>query len=437
MYGASGLILVGRLLAVLWFLGMAAPAFCGDLYSARVPVVSGDDSAARDEGLAHALQTVVEQVTGDAGLAASARLKPEYDSAARYASEYRFVETADGRELEARFEPSAVDLMLKRQGVTAWSERPTVLVWMAAPPTGRDQLLPSDLGSHSWETMDAALRAKGFAMLRPLMDLEDQTRLSGVDIVARRSSKVREASVRYNPDAMITVYIDGSGNDWQSDWMLLSGELTRRWSTRAADQAGVIQAGVADAAGILHDQLATSRALDLSISGSAEPEPRRSPLGSVPPPGPLLSPATSAGSTDAPSTQGSGGIPASTPSAPFQATPQAASEAGMAGFPASPATTGGAPMRSLVAPDQVLVRVAGIGGSGDYRRAMSVFQGNAAVSALEVVAVEPDSFILAVTPAAGEQALAESLTAEGVLAAEPSGADTGLPGVSMYYRLNP
>lgn len=415
---------LGPLLALLILAAIAMPVSAGDLYSARVPVTGSDDAAALAGGLALALQTVVEQVTGDAALAASARFRPEYEAAARYATAYRFVDDPDGQVLEASFEPSAVDRMLKRQGVKSWTERPTVLVWMAAPLAGTDQLLPADTGSDAWQDMDSALRARGYAMLRPLMDLEDQMRLAGADIVARRSSKVREASVRYDPDAMISVYLSGSAEGWQADWMLLSGELTRRWTTRGADQVATIETGVADSAVILGDQLGAVRGLDLSVSGAAEAPPRRSELGSAPPPGPLPPAETSAGSAAASTL--SPAYPQSVPagSAPSAVPGQAA--------PAEQFAT-----RAPAYANQVLVRVAGIGNSGDYRRAMSAFQGNEAISALEVVAVEPDSFIVAVTPASSEAALADSLAAGGVLTAEPSGGASAAAAVSMYYRLNP
>ena len=401
---------ISSLMMVAWLAFAGAPADARDFYSASVPVADSDSPEARAEGLGRALRQVVTQVTGDRQFADSARLQPEYASAARYATEYRFVETPEGLALEVRFEPSAVDVMLQRQGAVGREDRASVLVWLAGPVAGVDQLLPADLAA-AWDTVDLALRGGGYTMVRPLMDFEDQTRLSAADLARRSGSPIREASVRYAPDAMISAYLAGGGDQWQADWMLLSGEVTRRWSTRGADQATALRQGAGDAVGMLAELLRSpAGALDL---GLPEPVPQRSPLGSVPPPGPLLP--SGAAASQPPSTMSPYGAP--TPAAPQSVTTSPV-----------PAPSG----------NGVLIRVSGIGSSRDYRRAMDAFKDNSVVSAFEVVAVEPDSFVVSVTPAGAEQALADALTGSGALQAEPSGAESYTSqGIDLYFRVMP
>jgi hypothetical protein len=385
---------------VLVLLSGAFPLVAADLYSARVPVPPGDEAAQRARGLGAALQVVVRQVTGDPQGAASPALAPEYDSAARYAREYRFVDTPRGLELEAAFEPGAVDAMLRRYGLAPRKDRPSVLAWLAGPGEGGDRLLLAEPDAGLWEALDDAAVGNGLTLLVPLLDLEDQMALPPADISARVATTVRDASVRYEPDAVVSAYLSGAGDLWQADWMLLSGETVRRWSTRGESRPAALAAGMRDVAGIMAALFPVSRAvpLDLRVPGVA-------------------SSAATDGSLPSPAVPGMRPAPPGLlvpPDSVSSVTPIAAGEG------------------------EILVRIAGIGGPGDYGRAMGIFRDQPAIVRFKVLAAEPDAVVVAVTPSGGQQAVAAALEASGAVQGEPSGATIGLSrGISLYYRLTP
>lgn len=384
----------------LLFLSAALPAEAGDLYSARVPVPPGDEEMQRARGLAAGLQVVVRQVTGDPQAAANPVLAPEYDSAARYARQYRFVDTSRGLEFDVAFDPGAVDAMLRRYGLAARKDRPTVLAWLAGPGEGGDRLLLAEPHADLWEALDEAAVGNGLVLLVPLLDLEDQVAVPPADISARVATTVRDASVRYGPDAVISAYLSGAGDLWQADWMLLSGETVRRWSTRGESRPAALVAGMRDVAGIVAALFPVSRQtpLDLRLPGVVPPV----------------------------------------------ATDSSAQPAAVAGAPLAPAAVPAPPGSvTSVTPiarreGEILVRIAGIGGPGDYSRAMGAFRDQPAIERFKVLAAEPDAVVVAVTPSGGEQAVAAALEASGVVRGEPSGEAIGLSrGISLYYRLTP
>ena len=198
-----------RRLVVLLLVVFALPAGAEDFYSAAVPASSGGEEPGRQQALAAALREVVRQVTGDPEAADSPALEPEYATAARYARQYRFVETPEGLMLEAAFDPGAVDAMLHRHGLAPPARRTTLLLWLAGPAGGGDELLQPEVHGDAWQAANRSATSAGLGMLQPLMDLEDQTRLPAADISARVATTVRDASVRYGTDAVASAYLEG------------------------------------------------------------------------------------------------------------------------------------------------------------------------------------------------------------------------------------
>ena len=355
-----------------------------EFYRAEVPATQGE--AGRERALAAALQVVVRQVTGDPEAAASPQLASEYETAARYARTWRVIDAPDGSRLEVAFDPGAVDAMLASHGLAPRADRPSVLVWMAGPDEEGDRLLLPETDAAAWNGIRAGAVRGGVSMLQPLMDLEDQSRLPPADISARVSTTLREASARYAPDATVSVYLAARNGRWNADWLLLSGETTRRWSTRGLDQATVLDAGIKDVTGILSTlfPISARRPLDLSLPPGAAAEASSAPATSASP---------AAAPLPAPITAGEG---------------------------------------------QVLVRVSGISGPADYGRVVALFRNNAAVAAHRVVASEADAVVVSVTPRGDQPALAQALGAEEILEPDVTGVGAAAgQGAVSTYRLKP
>ncbi len=364
-----------RLLLALLLVGAAATTLSADFYQTRVPAPAGDEESQRQRALALALQSVVRQVTGDPQAAASPRLEPEYEAAGSFAKSYRFLDSPAGLILDAEFDAGAVNDMLNRYGLSPRADRPSVLVWMAGAGAEEDRLLMAETDADVWAVVERAAVHGGVNMLQPLVDWEDQMRLPPADVSARVATSISEASARYLPNAAVSAYLMSSSEIWQVDWLLVSGDTVRRWSTRGADRDGVLEAGMNDVVGMLASLFPVKhrQPVDLSLPG---------------------------GGTDSVARP----IPA----------------------PAS------------VPEGQLLVRVAGINGAADYGRVMAVFRNSAAISSHRMVASEPQALVIAVTPSADQQAVAAALEAEPLLDPEPSGASAAAgSGISFYYRLNP
>lgn len=374
------------LLLVLILVGSPATVPAADFYQTQVPAPAGDDESQRQRALAMALQNVVRQVTGDPEAAASPRLKPEYDAAGSLAKSYRFTDSSKGPVLVAEFDALAVNAMLKRYGLSPRVDRPSVLVWMAGASTEEDRMLTVETDAEIWAALERAAVRGGVTMLQPLMDWQDQVSLPVADVSARVAPSIRQASVRYLPNAAASGYLMRGSGVWQTDWMLVSGDTVRRWSTRGKDLDGVLEAGMTDVVGMLASLFPVTprEPVDLSLPADGSQAPVR---------------------------------PAAVDQAP-------------AARPVPPP--------AAVPEGQFLVRVAGINGAADYSRVMAVFRDNPAIAGHRMVASEPQAFVISVTPSTDQQAVAAALEAEPSLDAEPSGASAAVgSGISFYYRLKP
>ncbi|GBE09610.1 hypothetical protein BMS3Bbin12_01472 [bacterium BMS3Bbin12] len=145
-----------------------------------------------------------------------------------------------------RFDPDAVRIILQQAALPVWgSARPTTLIWLAV----EDGMQRSIVGENEQSPLERALvkvaSQRGIAVLLPLMDLEDERRLSFGDLWGGFAAPVRAASARYGTHAVLVGRIrHGSGGEWRARWTLYVGNHTARWRSGADTEAQLLGFGI-------------------------------------------------------------------------------------------------------------------------------------------------------------------------------------------------
>ena len=214
--------------------GAAVP---GDLYAAEAPVTD-EGSETRNAALSGLLATVLVRVSGNAGIAGQPAARELLAAAASLVQEYRYRSVDQGGEvvryLWARFDQPVVERMMRERNLPVWSQRPQVLLWLATEQGGRRELLNLENEPAARGAALAIAQQRGIPLQLPLMDLEDQSKLTPADVWSDYQAAIRLASARYPHELVLTGRLRAQrGNRWSGVWTLLDADASQSFQTPA------------------------------------------------------------------------------------------------------------------------------------------------------------------------------------------------------------
>lgn len=218
-----------------------------DLYEVGVPVTdktAGERTRAMDE----AFMQVMVRISGLSKVMQYQEVKEAAKRPSHYVQQYRYekesrhapansTKMVEELILKVRFNEDIINQMLRRNGLPVWGvARPATLLWVAVDDRGERFLLAGDKGLGLMESFNLQARRRGLPLLYPLLDLEDQARISFVDVWGGFAGAIRAASKRYGVEAIATarLYRDGTGG-WKARWMLFSVNDEQQWTADAAE----------------------------------------------------------------------------------------------------------------------------------------------------------------------------------------------------------
>lgn len=362
-------LLSGLLLGGVCLLAVAAPA---EWYRAEVSV-RGRDDAARAAALQAGAAEVLVRLTGRSRSAADARIDGMAEAVLAHVEDARYRQGGSGLELIVEFDGEALERLLREAGYPLWTgQRPDTLFWLARRHRGAPEL--ADPEAAEWAQLRAATRRRGLPLVTPMGDLEERRLITAEDVWSGDFDRLREASVRYQPDAVVVASLR---EDASSTWLLRArlyrdAELLQRFSLAAAGRQMVL------------DQL-VDRVADV-LSQAAAPAP-----------GAAVVPAS---------------VQASVPASAGGATPVAAPVAGVA-----------APVSLQPVPGP-RVEVRGIGGAGDYARALRQLERAPGVERVVPERLDGEVARFRVDHPGGIDGLRQALRGGAMLRDDPTGDDS-------------
>jgi len=237
-----------------WLVGLlllAVPAYADVLDQLFVAeaVVTDEGSATRNKTLSALLAEVLVRVSGDPDIASQAAARELIADAPSLVRQYRYRSEERGGEvvrlLNATFDRTSTERMMRAGNLPVWTRRPQVLVWLASERGGKRQLLSLERYPEARAAAKDHARARGMPLQLPLMDLEDRAQLTPADLWSDYRPGIELASARYPHQVVLTGRLTARrGDRWVGSWTLIDGDSDRAFSTEAAALGDTLKAAV-------------------------------------------------------------------------------------------------------------------------------------------------------------------------------------------------
>lgn len=183
-----------------------------DLYEAEVPVIDKSEET-RETGLGEALIRVITKVTGVRGVRSDPAVAGALERPGGFVQQFRYrMADAAGEpggtqpwRLWARFDPRAVDGLIRDAGLRVWGRvRPAVMVWVAVERSGTRRLLGGEALPDLAGIVRDTARQRGIPVVLPLLDLKDQSTIRVGDVWGGFRDRIQAASARYQANVIFT-----------------------------------------------------------------------------------------------------------------------------------------------------------------------------------------------------------------------------------------
>lgn len=253
----AGLVLIATAVMGTGSSGLSA-AIVEDLYSVTVirsvELAPGQVRRTQQDEIRFALGQLLPRVTGRLDAALEPALADLLQNAEDYVEQ---IGALDRETLLVTFDARAIEEALIARDQPIWGpERPLTLLWLAID-TGRGErgilaageamtdISPEflELQANFRDQLSSVAEERGLPLSLPLMDLQDMSALSYIDIVGGFTDQLSKASIRYGADAVLTGLARVTRSGVNVQWTLLKdggrfalgGTLMRDGLNRLAD----------------------------------------------------------------------------------------------------------------------------------------------------------------------------------------------------------
>lgn len=239
-------------LAALLQISNAAAVVVENLYQVSVPI-SSHAVPQRQQAMVEACKQVLIKVSGNTAIEKLDKnnvVKNALTHVENYVQQYGYVANVPpntGELLQVKFDPKGINNVIQQTGQKVWGEeRPLVVLWLLQK-TNSLLAQPTIMGKDTDSALSNALKMnaerRGLAIVMPMLDLQDMQHLTAADLNPLNVTAIKEASKRYNAEAIIvgqlTQEADGK---WQSQWTLLQERGQKQWSSNQDNVAAIAQA---------------------------------------------------------------------------------------------------------------------------------------------------------------------------------------------------
>jgi len=149
--------------------------------------------------------------------------------------------------LDIRFDDQAVSREIVGAGLPLWGgERPDTLLWLITErEDGAREVLIDGATSEVAASVNEVADVRGIPLLLPLMDVEDQSLVTTSDLWAAFEARLREASLRYAADVVVTARVAHVARDrWEARWTRLDADRSVAWVTEQESAALAVSEGL-------------------------------------------------------------------------------------------------------------------------------------------------------------------------------------------------
>jgi hypothetical protein len=234
------------------------------LREGEVPV-ENQSAAARSAALGEALAQVLVRMSGDSAVANDPLVRRQLEQAPRLLQHFRYrqeVEAPPGVPprlqlyLVARFDADGVDRLLDAAGIRLWlARRPTTLLLVELDGE-EGRVLLGEADAARLEPFHRRARLRALPTVLPLLDLEEQIRLTPQALGAGLRDLLEDMGRRYGAPAVLHGQLTQVADFWVARWTLSLPGGSERW-----ESVGALESVLAAGADGLGDALGRRYAL--------------------------------------------------------------------------------------------------------------------------------------------------------------------------------
>lgn len=219
------------------------------LYRMEVAAQSKDESA-RDEDIRKALEQVLKRLVRT-DVMPSKTIRSMLEKPDRFVLQYEYETKSDGNAprdyLRVDFDSSRINDALRESNIGSWGEqRPEVLVWLSIEDNAEKSIFAAEQMPEIDRALRAAAEENGLSVTAPLWDLTDQQNLNPDDVDAGREERIRQASARYETDAVLAGRLSHKPEGtWDAAWRLYLQNRDETWQGNFPDLPEALRSGTA------------------------------------------------------------------------------------------------------------------------------------------------------------------------------------------------
>ncbi|MGE7991410.1 DUF2066 domain-containing protein [Pseudomonas sp. NPDC089554] len=218
---------------------MAQAENVAGLYQVREPL-EGQGGEARAQATSKALDTLVLRLTGDPKAAQTPAVVALHKDPQQIINQVG-TEAGPPETLVVEFDPGSTERALRQAGLALWgSNRPSIIGWWLNDSVEGSNLVGD--GQASAEPLRHAAQHRGLPLRLPLGDLQEQLVANAKQLEGKDPAPLREASERYNADALLAVHAQEADGKWQGKWQLWLGEQREQGTAEGANPAALADA---------------------------------------------------------------------------------------------------------------------------------------------------------------------------------------------------
>lgn len=217
---------------------------------------SADD---RTQAIKQAMYAVLSRVLVSEDISKIPAVQQALASAQNYVkqSQYSLISTDEQPDTEARLlrvqfdEDQLMEVMRKSQ-VGIWSEiRPQTLVWLVVDDEEGRRFYNADIMPELESALAFASKLKGVPMIFPMLDLEEQQKISVSEVLGADSRNLLAVSARYEVTSVMAGRIVNKAGCWQGEWAFYFDGKIKQWNSPCLPLKAAVIAGAQGAYDVL------------------------------------------------------------------------------------------------------------------------------------------------------------------------------------------
>lgn len=206
----------------------------------------------RNKAIQEALRIVLGRVVAADRVMETPVVKTALAGASHYVRQFQYAMIASrwqnderARLMRVLFDESQLLQLLRSGNVGIWSEiRPETLAWLVVERDGRRRFYDADGMPELENALSRAARRKGLPVIYPILDLQEQQRISVSEILSSDSTQLLAASERYDVVSVLAGRLVGKRTCWEAEWALYFDDKILQWASSCGSLDDVALAGM-------------------------------------------------------------------------------------------------------------------------------------------------------------------------------------------------